>query len=192
MINKPIAMYADGGVIEKNPSPIGGTFAVRIIHADNTTEQHSGIILPKHGMRGFVSNNISELAAVVCGLSKLPDLWRGIIYSDSWVTLQRVFHGAKMNNVPEWLEDKMLQEMQRLEIPRFWERLTYQEQLKRHERRGITYVLLDGHPTKAQLAEGIGKRGNPVSEHNVWCDKECQRLAREYKGSVSDAKHTAL
>jgi hypothetical protein len=42
----------------------------------------------------------------------------------------------------------------------------------------IEYVLLDGHPTKAQLLAGIGKRGNLVSEHNVWCDEAC-RLAGE-------------
>ena len=44
----------------------------------------------------------------------------------------------------------------------------------------IRYVLLSGHPTKAQLALGIGKGGRPVSEHNVWCDHECGRRAKGF------------
>ena len=37
----------------------------------------------------------------------------------------------------------------------------------------ISCLLLDGHPTRSQLEAGKGKRGGPVSEHNVWCDKAC-------------------
>lgn len=156
-------IYADGGVILKNPSPIGGTYAIRLIHDDGQIEQHSGVLLPKHGYREVVSNNVSELAAVLAGLRYVPDDWKGVVYSDSWVTLQRVFHGAKCNNVPRWLMDRLEMQVNRLRLGT-----------------RITYVLLDGHPTKAQLAEGIGKRGNMVSEHNVWCDQECGRVAKKY------------
>lgn len=42
-------------------------------------------------------------------------------------------------------------------------------------------VLLQGHPTKADLACGIGKKRNlPVSIHNVWCDEACGKAAREF------------
>jgi hypothetical protein len=42
----------------------------------------------------------------------------------------------------------------------------------------LSYVLLDGHPTRAQLSAGVGKRGSPVSEHNVWCDEACTEVGR--------------
>ena len=39
----------------------------------------------------------------------------------------------------------------------------------------IITVLVQGHPTKAELENGWGtKRDLPVSEHNVWCDKACK------------------
>jgi hypothetical protein len=42
-------------------------------------------------------------------------------------------------------------------------------------------ILLDGHPTQAQLKAGVGKRGNPVSRFNAWCDLECQRMAARFR-----------
>lgn len=86
----------------------------------------------------------------------------GCVYSDSWVTLQRVFLAARLANVPPWLVQRLqaIQRSGRLE--------------------GMTWKLLDGHPTKAQLAAGTGKRGNLVSEHNVWCDRACQAAARQH------------
>ena len=50
--------------------------------------------------------------------------------------------------------------------------------LRKWER--IEYVRLDGHPTTAQLASGVGKRGGPVSEHNKWCDRACGEQARKF------------
>lgn len=154
------ALYADGGVISRNPSPIGGTWAFCLVdeHGQRVHE-YSSFITPHEAGVPLVTNNLTELLALVNGLEMLPDDFTGTVYSDSWVSLQRVFLAAKLNNVPVWLVDK-LQAFQRTG------RLAK-----------MRYVLLDGHPTQAQLLAGKGKRGAPVSEHNVWCDKECGRVA---------------
>lgn len=161
MTTSAIALYADGGVIGANPSPIGGTWAWCLVNASGQRVcEYSGTLLASPELP-FVTNNVSELVALVNGLEALPHGWSGTVYSDSWVSLQRVFLAAKLKNVPDWLVDR-LQTLQRS-----------------RKLATMSYVLLDGHPTKAQLAAGVGKRGAPVSEHNVFCDAECNRRARE-------------
>ena len=108
-----------------------------------------------------VTNNVTELLGLVSGLEALPAAWCGTVYSDSWVSLQRLFLAAKLHGVPLWL-------MRRLHAIQRSGRLAR-----------MAYVLLDGHPTRAELAAGIGKRGHGVSIHNVWCDQQCSAIARE-------------
>lgn len=158
----PVALYTDGGVIGQNPSAIGGTWAWCMVDAQGTLLRHaSGWVNPVEMNTEAVTNNHTELMALVLGLEALPETFAGTIYSDSWVSLQRVFLAAKLNNVPQWLIDRLqaIQRSGRLATLRF--------------------QLLDGHPTRAQLDAGIGKRGNPVSKWNVWCDEQCSALARE-------------
>lgn len=154
-----VGAYADGGIIGRNPSPIGGTFAW--CHVDEAGERvrvGSGMVLPGDGdLPDLITNNVTEFAALVCCLEALPDGWSGPVHSDSRVTLWRLFHGWKMTGVPWSLVSFGSRALCRLGT--------------------LTPVLLDGHPTKAQLAAGVGKRGGPVSPFNVWCDTECQRLA---------------
>lgn len=158
-----IALYADGGVIGPNPSAIGGTWAYCLVDANGQRiVERSGILLVDPTVP-LVTNNVTELLALVEGFEALPDNWQGTVYSDSWVSLQRCFLAAKLNNVPRWLIER-LHNVQR------------SGKLSKAE-----YCLLDGHPTKAQLAAGVGKRGQPVSEHNVWCDLACGQQAREVK-----------
>ena len=158
----PIALYTDGGVIGQNPSPIGGTWAWCMVGADGTRTRHAyGYVTPADLDTPTVSNNHTELLALVLGLEALPAGWAGTVYSDSWVSLQRVFLAAKLANVPPWLVDR-LQTLQ-----------------KSGALKQMTYTLLDGHPTRAELAAGIGKRGHGVSIHNVWCDQQCSAIARE-------------
>ena len=158
----PVALYADGGVIGQNPSPIGGTWAWCMVGADGTRTRHAyGYVTPADLDTPTVSNNHTELLALVLGLEALPAGWAGTVYSDSWVSLQRVFLAAKLANVPPWLVDR-LQTLQ-----------------KSGALKQMTYTLLDGHPTRAELAAGIGKRGHGVSIHNVWCDQQCSAIARE-------------
>lgn len=158
------ALYTDGGVIQINPSPFGGTWAWCLVEAGQRIRHDSGVLLPAPDCP-VITNNVTELYALVAGIEALPADWAGLIYSDSWVSLQRVFLGAKLKNVPEWL-------VERLQVIRQSGRLSQ-----------MAYVLLDGHPTQAQLLAGRGKRGGPVSEFNVWCDEECNRVGREVHNS---------
>jgi ribonuclease HI len=158
----PIALYTDGGVIGHNPSEIGGTWAYCFVSADGQRVRcESGIVTPLDMQLPAITNNLTELLALVNGLEGLPDHWQGTVYSDSWVSLQRVFLAARLNNVPE----KLVTQLQTLQ--------------RSGKLATMSYVLLDGHPTQAQLAAGKGKRGYPVSIHNVFCDDLCRSLAKE-------------
>lgn len=158
---EPHAVYADGGVIRVNPSPHGGTWAWCWVDAGGARiRSAAGLILPGDIGMETVSNNVSEFMALARSLRSLPDGWSGTVYSDSRVTLGRIFEGWRDKGLPwHWIEAAR----------RNLERLG-----------AVRPVLLDGHPTKAQLAAGLGKRGNPVSEHNVFCDAECGRVARQF------------
>lgn len=153
-----VAVYADGGCILRNPSPYGGTWAYCLVDAAGQRVQGESGVITVAGET--VSNNLAEFVAVVMGLEALPAHWSGRVCSDSKVTLGRLFWQWRLRLLPdEW-------------VIRGGEAL---------ERLGpLTPVLLDGHPTRAHLAAGIGKRGHPVSEHNVWCDAACGEQAREY------------
>ncbi len=149
-------LYVDGGVVQVNPSPIGGTYAWLLVDDGVRVKGCAYFMSAETAKLPVVTNNQTEMMALIKGLSQLPNDWCGCIYSDSAITLGRAFSGWKWKNVPEWIQNRFF--AQRLRFI-YWDR--------------ITYVQLDGHPTKAQLASGIGKRGNPVSIHNVWCDEAC-------------------
>lgn len=169
MFHDPHQLYVDGGVININPSPIGGTWAARLIENSQVIWGTGGTITPEQARMPAVSNNLTEMLALVRGMELLPWDWRGTIYSDSQVTLGRAFLGWKWNNIPHWLYDAFGNQTARLV---HWKQ--------------IHYVLLDGHPTKAQLEAGVGKRGHPVSAHNVWCDLACGESARRFLEKLSE------
>lgn len=156
-----VAVYADGGCILRNPSPIGGTWAACHVDAEGKrVSQSSGVILPLDAGCGEVSNNQSEFYALLMGLEALPDGWSGQVCSDSRVTLLRFCHSAKLNGIVWSWQRRLGAVLSRLGK--------------------LEPVQLDGHPTKAQLINGVGKRGQKVSEHNVWCDLKCSMLARGF------------
>lgn len=157
------ALFADGGVIGRNPSEIGGTWAFSLVENGARTISRSGVITPQQAGLPAITNNLTEMLAVVSGLESLPVDWRGTIYSDSQITLGRVFQGWKWKNIPLWLHRGFQAQRSRLVN---WDQ--------------ITWFLLQGHPTKSELAAGVGSRGYPVSEFNVWCDLECGRRASEF------------
>ncbi len=159
-----VAVYADGGVIARNPSSIGATWAFCWVNsAGERVLERSGYIWPHPDYQ--CSNNVSEMTALMRALENLPRGWSGIVASDSQVSLGRIFHGWKLKNIPDAL----------------WERVVdYRDRLG-----AVTPLRLDGHPTRAQLEAGVGKRGGPVSEHQVWADKECSRLAKLELGRQS-------
>lgn len=162
---KIVSVYADGGVIGSNPSAIGGTYAYRLIEEDRQVGHciDGAFVLTARENGAPVTNNQTEMMAVLSALELVPDDWAGTLYSDSQVTLGRVFVGWKWANVPQFMHEKY--KALRARLTRFED---------------IKFVLLDGHPTKAQLQAGIGKRGGPVSEHNVWCDHACTAVGEKY------------
>lgn len=158
-------LYCDGGVINVNPSPIGGTWAYRIVCNGVVAAEQSGVITPAEAGTPNITNNFTEMLALVRGLQHLTVLpkWTGTIYSDSQITLGRAFMGWKWTGIPKWLYEEFGHAVKGLHN---WER--------------IRCVLLSGHPTKAQLQLGTGKGGRPVSIHNVACDRLCGDEARKF------------
>lgn len=167
-ISHPLKLYTDGGVISKNPSPYGGTWAWVLVRDDQEIKRRSGILDANRHVLGFdgclVTNNQSELFAIVDGLFYLPS-GCGVfeICSDSSVSLGRVFRGSSFNNIPGWMQTELIR-MKR-KFPNW---------------KDVSYTLLDGHPTKAHLASGVGKRGHPVSKWNKLCDDLCRAEAENY------------
>lgn len=168
-------LFVDGGVIGANPSGIGGTWAWRHVGPDSAIHSGSGCITPAAAGLVGVTNNLTEMMALLMGLRPLPNDWRGTIYSDSAITLGRAFDGWRWAGIPMWMQKQYQQETLRLVN---W--------------RTLGHVLLDGHPTAAQLAAGVGKRGHPVSEHNVWCDKACRRAGEHYLAQMEQVTIKAL
>lgn len=149
--------YADGGCIGINPSPDGGTWAFRLIGFGETVlKEESGIVLPAEAGLPTISNNYTELLACLRALRSLPDGWEGDLFTDSQVTLLRLTKDRpSFNGIPEAMVEETWRQRRRMGK--------------------LRVTLLDGHPTRAHLAAGVGKRGYPVSEHNVACDKACSR-----------------
>jgi len=142
-----------------------------LLHADGTKTDLYGYVLPKDTddilvkpkYRRLVTSNQTEMAALLFALSRVPDTWYGHVYSDSKVSLGRLFWGYKWTNIPEmWMKGY---EALRSRLVN-WE--------------SIQQTHLDGHPNQMQLETGIGKRGNPVSVHNVACDRMCRYAAKLY------------
>lgn len=158
-------VYTDGGIIGLNSKEgsRGGTWAYRYITEINSYIDRCGLLLPSDNEGFVVTNNHTELLALLLALENLPNDWHGQLFSDSMVSLGRLFLSWKWTNVPSFMHHKY-------QVLR--ERMTHWD--------NIYWTLLDGHPTKKQLESGYGKRGHPVSEHNVACDKMCSELAREY------------
>ncbi|HKQ91334.1 MAG TPA: hypothetical protein VJZ77_11645 [Blastocatellia bacterium] len=155
-----VALYADGGCILKNPSTIGGTWAWCAVDEKGNRVIERGGVVPATDTREITNNHMEQIALTLA-LEAMPDGWSGKVYSDSQIALGRVFKGFRIRNLPANVARRSAAAVARLGR--------------------IEIVLLQGHPTKADLARGIGaRRGLPVSVHNVWCDAECGRQAKAY------------
>jgi ribonuclease HI len=160
-----VKLYADGGVIKKNPSPIGGTWAwCGVTVGECRIIQRGGFIPAPEGR--LITNNHTEFIAATLALEAMPEGWSGVLCSDSQITLGRLFERWRIANLP---------------------RNVYMRGISALKKLGdVKPLLLQGHPTKKDLERGIGaKRGYPVSIHNVWCDKECGRQAELYLRQLS-------
>jgi hypothetical protein len=152
--------FADGGVAGPNPSEVGGTWAWVHVSGGVAVREASGGVRPADVGLPRITNNLTELLACVLCLEALPDGWDGVLHTDSNVTRCRLVNDDPgMAGIPEPLQARVWDA--RLRLGRF------------------RVVLLDGHPTQAQLASGVGKRGNPCSAFNVRCDKLCGEQSRK-------------
>lgn len=154
-------IFCDGGVIQVNPSPLGGTWA--FVHVVDGVRRHeaSGTVTPADVGLTHVTNNLTELLAVVLALEYLPRGWTGELFSDSGVTLARFRNRrAKMNGIPVELQCRLRTNQERLGA--------------------IATTLLGGHPTRLELLRGQRSDGTPVSVYNMRCDDLCKQRAAEF------------
>lgn len=160
-----IHLYVDGGVIQKNPSTIGGTCAWVIVK-DGGILEHDAWVVPCEAEP--ITNNLTEMLAAIDGLAQAHKYQEHItLYSDSKITLGRLFDGWAWNGIP-------------LSIKIHAKNILATQQVKDH-------VLLRGHPTKKELERGYTAKGIPVSIYNVWCDKDCKRVGENYVKSTYTA-----
>ena len=158
---KVVAVYAYGGLIASNPSPIAGMWAFCHVDADDwRVREESGILEPRDVGMVPVTNHHTETYALLMALEALPDGWSGRVCSDSKNALRVFFGEGSLAKLPS---------LWRPRIGAVLRRLGKLEPLR-----------LDGHPTKVQLKAGIGKRGGPVSQHNVRVDDLCTREGKRF------------
>lgn len=159
---RAVEVYADGGCIKENPSRFGITWAWCAVDKENNriAEEFGYIATPKG--RDPLTNNHAEQIALVLILEKLPFGWEGKVRSDSQCALGRLFWDwSQTNNVPKRIIERSEKAVKRLGV--------------------VSVDLLQGHPTKKELAAGWGsKRDLPVSEHNDYVDKLCKKAAKQY------------
>lgn len=154
-----LELFTDGGCIGPNPSKKGGTWAWCLIDSGAIVRSACGVVVPADVDLPAVTNNITELLAAVLGLEAVGPDFDGIWHTDSKVTVYRLTTSTAFKGCPDWLRKRVLE-----------------------VRRGRKYkvALLGGHPNKKELASGVRKDGAAVNRWNVWCDKQCCRLAKEW------------
>ena len=158
-------VYCDGGVIGRNPSAYGGTWAWTLVNsAGKRLECDSGVVEPKTWGLQKITNNFTELYAALQALQAMPKGWQGFLWTDSRITYYRLTSSNKFNGIPEDLQQLCI----KLRMIRTW-----------------TIMHLGGHPTRSDLEVGYDERGLPVSIYNVWCDKECKRQAKLFLGRLA-------
>lgn len=157
-----LALFTDGGLVGRNPSRHGGTWAYCITEGDFRIDDASGLILPADFGIPTVSSNLAELVAAVSGLEAMPDGWAGDWFTDSSVTLARLTdRGMPGNTIPKAIIERAVAAVARL--GKFRAR------------------LLGGHPTKVELRRGRRADGAMVSRHNCFCDAACTEQANAFK-----------
>jgi ribonuclease HI len=165
-------LYADGGVCLKNPSEYGVSWAF-VATDENDTEifQASGNVTKEACRKFKASNNLAEMMAAVRAMEYAAQNWDQVsqplvLKSDSELTLNTIFKNYSTKRLPRNVAERCVTAMERLALHHI----------------PVEYVLLAGHPTKKNLADGykeklgsdgMTKRKYPVSIHNVTCDTLC-------------------
>lgn len=193
-------VYCDAGLItdpyaapnKRNPSTIGGTWSYCHVYTDPrfkisrvATMKTGGLLTPGQTMHWFpmfqyttlpaVENNVMELIAAIKCLMALPEGWSGKFHTDN-------------KNVIGWLFgiDGTLYKMNKLP-----DRLILLAQEARARVDEVQPILLEGHPSKNSLKEGVAPSGKPVSEYNDLCDRNCTRLSKAYLSLYVQPKNTS-
>jgi ribonuclease HI len=177
------SVWTDGGVLLSNPSRIGGTAAFRMVDAaDNVVLERCFLYVPfltpwhphipnvtmLRWPHAQISNNVTELEAVLQAFFVLPGGWSGTVYSDSKITLGRVFSGYQLKGIDADRAGMLFSRKECLG--------------------SLSSVLVAGHPTQRELSigykdkklEGGGTVRYLVSRHNVACDQMCTAAAAAY------------
>jgi ribonuclease HI len=192
-------LYADGGVVGKNPSSYGGVFAWRLVADHRVLDEGRGVLVPvadrllvraarqleasldilKIDVVEFVgpddgvlvSNNHAELMAVTCGLEHRPPGWSGQVVTDSSVTIARLSGRVLLDpkTIPLWMVGRVVEAL--------------------HGVGRLEYSHVKGHPTRADLRRGQRPDGQPVSAHQHWCDRECVRMVEWYIARIREVKY---
>lgn len=177
------AIFTDGGVILRNPSEIGGTWAwCAVTQAGDHILESTGYLLPSNAPEDlawcrmkdqYVTNNQTEFYAAMRALETMEAGWSGILASDSEITLKRV--------------ERLIQGY-RIDLPLDWA-LRTSVALNRLGEIRLRHV--PGHPTAKDLALGyvvkqfrdghgvMRPKQVRVSRHQVWCDDQCRQLAKD-------------
>lgn len=157
-------LYTDGGVIQKNPSTIGGTWAYCLVTSKgNMLYEDYDVERPERFNNKLVTNNQMELLAVIRGLQTIQRDMIIHVCSDSEITLGRVFKNYSMENIPDWMVNELDTEKRRL-----------------NQFKHFRCTLLSGHPTKSQLQAGVGRNGHLVSYWNKHVDELCKLASERY------------
>lgn len=134
-MNYVYKVYTDGGVIGRNPSSHGFTWAAVLLDSDSEHVVMSGVVTPRDVGLTSVENNMAETVAIVMALEALPAGWSGTIYTDNLNSLRRA-------------DTKRLGKGSRFNASlsgRFYEAV----------RRcpDVSYRLVIGHPTRKEKAD---------------------------------------
>jgi hypothetical protein len=166
-------LYADGGVVLKSPSDIGGSIAYRHVRKsdgkpDEVVFEDSARFYNAHFSRETLEGNITEIYALIRGaayLLALPILSRPvevIFVSDSRNALLWFNDGYKdSSNLPEIVKTELAEVATGLEENNI----------------AFTVERVKGHPTPGGRRNGFmkTKKGiRPVSEHNHRCHILCE------------------
>lgn len=181
-------IYTDAGVLSAGNSVLGGVWAWCYVDGGTVRSSHSGILLVKGvaapvEMEGWceeeesgqphIEINLMELYAAVKGLEahqlRHPLNANIHLLSDSGNAIGRLTKGWAMKGVPDAIVKR---------VKKLSGEMTIQT------------TLLSGHPTVrgGHFESGVGPRGYPCSEHNVFCDKECDRLRNLFKDYYTDPR----
>lgn len=152
-------LYSDGGVFRPRRCE-AGSWAWVAVDEDGWMVNYEFGWVQANERVPEISNNQCEYLAMLRAVEAMPGDWGGKICSDSGVTIGRFSQGWKHLNIPPQWERRMQEATQRLSLA------------------PGDYILHKGHPTRADIAAGEGRRKPggrvyPVSVHQELCDRLC-------------------